>query len=176
MPFCTSDVDLDEEVALQMVVCCCGSARHSVVGQDDDAVVTGANAYLVLGTDHAVGLYSTQLALLDGKLLIAVVEFCAKRGNNHLLACGYVGSTANDLFGFALAEIYRTNMHVVAVGMGLAGENLTNDDAFQTTFDALNFLHPIDFQAYACQGCGNFLCRHVEVNILVKPLIRDIHI
>ena len=154
-----------------------GSRRswHCILGQHDNAVVTLANAYLVLGTNHAVRLDAAQLAFLYRETLVAVVELGAQRGNDHLLPCLDIGRAAYDLFGFTLSEVDGADVHVVAVGMGLAGQHLADDDAFQTALDALYFLHAIDLQSYAGQGGSHFLSSQVEIDILAKPFIRNIH-
>ena len=97
------DVYLDEPVALQVVVFCCGGTDNGILRQHDDASMVVANAYLVLGTNHAQRLYAAQLRLLDDKLLVAIVEHTAQVGHDNLLACCHVGSTTDNLLGLALA-------------------------------------------------------------------------
>ena len=65
---------------------------------------------------------------------------------------------------------------MVAVGMRLASEHFSNYDSFQTAFDGLNFFHAAHFQTNAGKGCGYFVSTHVEIDIVLEPLITDIHL
>ena len=91
------DIYFDEPIALEAVVLGSGCANDSVGGQHDDTAVVMADANLVLGTDHAIGLNAAQLALLDDELLIAVIELGAKRSHDDLLAGSHIGGTADNL-------------------------------------------------------------------------------
>ena len=137
--------------------------------------MTLADADFVLGANHAVGLYAAQFALLDGKLLVAVVEFGTQCGDNHLLTGLDVGGAADNLFGLALSEVYGADVHVVAVGMRFAGQHFANDDALQTSPNALYFLHAVHFQPDAGQCLCHFIGRKVEIDVLAEPFIRNIH-
>ena len=97
------DVNLNEPVALQVIILSGGRTYDCILGQNDDAVVTGANTNLVLGTNHTVGFDAAQFRLLDDELLIAVVEHTAQIGYDDLLACSHVGSTTDNLRGFAFS-------------------------------------------------------------------------
>ena len=107
------DINLNQPVALQVVVLCSRCAHYSILGQYDNTVVTGTYANLVLGTDHTVALYAAQLALLNHKLLIAIVKHAAQIGHNHLLTSGYVRRTAHNLRWLTLAQVNRCYMQMV---------------------------------------------------------------
>ena len=107
------NVNLNQPVALQVIVLGSGCTHYSVLGQYDDTVVTGTNANFVLGTNHTVALYAAQLALLNHKLLVAIVKYAAQIGHNHLLTGGYVRRTAHNLRWLALAQVNRCYMQVV---------------------------------------------------------------
>ena len=114
-----SDVYLDEPVALQMVILCGRSAYHSVVREHDDARMRAAYANLVLGTNHAQRLHTTQLRLLDYKLLVTVVEHATQIGYNHLLAGCYVGRSAlNTLYFFECVDLQASRCQRIAHLLG----------------------------------------------------------
>ena len=91
------DVNLDEPVALQMIILCSGCTDNCIIRQYDDTIVAGTDADLILCTDHTVRLHTTEFGLLDDKLLVTVVEHTTQISYNHFLACGYVRRTAHDL-------------------------------------------------------------------------------
>ena len=169
------DVDLYEPVALQVVILSSRLTDRSILGQDDNTSMAGANANLVLGTDHTAGLNTTQFRLLDDKLLVAVVEDTAKVGYNHLLSGSYVGCTADNLARFALTQVNSRHMQVVAVGMSLARQYLTHIETFQTTLDTLHLFQGIDLETCRCQRIADLLRRQVEVNVVFQPFIRYVH-
>ena len=170
------DIDLDEPVALETVVFGCGRAYDSVGGQHDDAIVAGADAYLVLSTDHAVGLDATQLALLDDELLVAVVELGAEGGHDDLLAGSHIGRAADNLLNLGGTDIHGADMHVITIGMGLAGEHFAHDQALQTTLDGLYFFHAIHLETTRSKSRCYFLSREVGIDVLTKPFVGDIHL
>ena len=67
-------------------------------------------------------------------------------------------------------------MHVVAVGVRFAGEDVAYDQSFESSANALHFLHAFDFEANGCQCICYFLSRQLHVDILLKPFIRNIHL
>ena len=170
------NIHLYQVVALQVVVLLGRYAHGGVLGQHDDTVVAGANAYLVLGTDHAQTFHTAQLAALDNELLVAIVQFGAHYGNNHLLSGRHIGSTAHNLQGSILSHIYGADMHVVAIGMLFASEHLACPQAFQSSLYALNFLHTAYLQTYAGQCFCHLFGREVYVYVFTKPFIGYIHI
>ena len=133
------DVDFDHPVALQMIIFSSRCSHHSVVGQHDDAIVRSSDANLVLGTNHAQALMTTQLSTLDLEFLVAIVEHTAHVGNNHLLTSLHIRSTADNLLGsFSLAQIDGGEMQM-RVGDVLARQHLSYEKPFQATFNTLYF-------------------------------------
>ena len=107
------DVNLDNPVALQVIIFGCGLAYRCVFGQYYDAVVACANAYFVLGANHAKALNAAQLRLFDNEFLVAVVEHAAQVGNDNLLSGSHVGRTANNLLRLCFAKINGCYVQVV---------------------------------------------------------------
>ena len=140
------DVDLNDPVALQVVIVGCGLSHGGVVGEHNDAVVAGAHANLVFGADHAEALDAAQFRFLDDKLLVAVIEHAAQVGHDNLLSCCHVGCSTNDLLRFALAEVYCCDVQVVAVGMHLTGKHLAYIQSLQTAFHGLYFFQCVYFE------------------------------
>ena len=142
------DINFDDVFALDMVVVLGGCARHGVSRQHNDAVVAGADADFVLSTDHAVRLHAAQFALLDGEGGIALIEFRAEGGDDDLLPCPYVGRAADNLHRLSpVAQVNGSDVHVVAIGMGLAGQHFADDDASKSALDGFHFFHTAHFQS-----------------------------
>ncbi len=165
------DVYLDEPVALQVVVFSGRLTYGSVLWQDDDASVVGADADFILGANHTEALHAAKLALLDGETLVAVVEHAAQVGYDDLLACGHVRRAADYLLWLALAQVNGGYMEVIAVRMHLACQNLTYVETFQSTLDRLYFFQSIDFETAGGQRIGCLLWREVEIDVFFKPFI-----
>ena len=108
-----SDVNLNQPVTLQVVILSSRRTYHSVLRQHDDTSVTGADTYLVLGTNHAQRLHTTQLGLLDDKLLVAVVEHTAQVSHYDLLACCHVRCSTDYLLRLTLAQVYCCDVQVI---------------------------------------------------------------
>ena len=107
------DVYLDNPVALQVIILGSRLTDGSVLRQHDDAIMSGAHANLVFGTNHTKRLYAAELRLLDRKLAVAVVEHAAQVGNDNLLTSSYVRCAADNLLRLALAEVDGCDMKVV---------------------------------------------------------------
>ena len=160
------DVHFDYVVAVYVVVVGRLGAHHGVLWQHDDAGMVGTDANLVLGTDHAIALDAAQLALFDDKLLVAVVELCAEGSHDDFLPGCHVGRSAHNLLNFVGADVHGAHVHVVAVGVGLAGEHFSHHESFQATFDGLHFLNAIHFQACGGKCICYFLSRQIGVDVL----------
>ena len=165
------DVYLDEPVALQVIILCCWLTYGSILWQHDDAVVRGSYSYLVLGTDHAETLHAAKLAALDGETLVAVVEHAAQVGYDDFLSCCHVGGTAYNLLGLALAQIYSSDMEVIAIGMHLACQHFTYVKTLQSTLDGLYFFQSIDFETARSQRVRCLLGSKVEIDVFFKPFV-----
>ena len=141
------DVDFETGVGLDFVVVFGEGAYGYVVGEDDDAVVVGADADFVFGAYHAVGWDSAELGGLDGEGVVAVVEGGANGSDDDFLAGGDVCGSANDVEWLIGADVDGGDVEVVGIGMGDAGEYFSDDEALEAAFDALGLLHPIDFES-----------------------------
>ena len=165
------DVHLNHVIAFQTIVFSSRSAHHCILWQHDDAVMTGAHTNLVFRTNHAVRLNATQLALLDDKLLVTVIQFAAQLSHNHLLTSSHVRCTADNLLHHAITFIHCRHVHVVTIWMRFASQHLTDHQSLQTTLDALHLFHCFHFQAHAGERLAHLLSCHVEVNILLQPFV-----
>ena len=167
------EVHLEDIVAGEVEIFGGGSAGGGSLGgvDDDDAVMAGADANLVLGADHAVGGHAAHLGLLDGELLVAVIEGRAHGGDNHRLSGGHVGGAADNLLDGAAAEVDGGDMQMVAVGMSLTGEHLAHHQAAEAAADNVDGLYTVALQSFRRQGRGELLRRHVEINVVFKPLV-----
>ena len=116
-----SDIHFDGRVILHVVILAGGHAYRSVRRQHDDTCVVGSYADLVFGTNHTERVLAAQLAFLNGKTLVAVIEHGADGGDNHFLSRRYVGRTANNLQGLSLADIHGCQMQMVGIRVGNAG-------------------------------------------------------
>ena len=138
--------------------------------------MAGAHTDFVFSANHAVRLDAAQFALLDNKLLVAIVEFAAQLSHNHLLAGSHVGCAADNLLHHAITFIHRGHVHVVTVRMRLTSQHLTDHQSLQATFDALHLFHGFDFQTHAGERLAHLLGCHVEVNVFFQPFVRNVHI
>ena len=67
-------------------------------------------------------------------------------------------------------------MHVVRIWVRFASEDLTYIKSLQSTFDCLNLLKGVNLKTCACKGSCHFLCRKVEIDIFLKPFVRNVHL
>ena len=160
-----SDVNFYHPVAFQTIILGSWCSHNGIFWQNDDSVMACTNAYFVFCTNHSVRFNATQLALFDDKFLVAVIEFGAESGNNHFLACCNIWSSTYNLFHMIVTFIHCAYMHVVTIWMRFAGENLTNNKSFESTFDGLHFFNSVNFQAHTGKGICHFLCCHVEIDV-----------
>ena len=170
------DVDLNQPIAFQVEI---SSSRHTdggIFGQHHDTIVSVTHSDLVFRTNHAVTLDTTELRFFDHELLVSVVEFCAERCHDHFLSCRHIMCTADNLSRFiAVSQIYSRHMHVVRIGVYFASQHLSDNKAFQSSTDGLNFFDAIHFESDRSQCVSYFLGCHVEIDILFQPLVRYIH-
>ncbi len=170
-----SQVYLEYKIILDIVVLRCRTTYHGLCGsrKHDDTVVRRAYADFILGTYHTERFHSTYLRFLDLKFAsVGGVEGSADGSDHNSLSGGYIGSTAYDLCRSTFAvEIDGCDMEVVAVGMGLAGENFTHHDAGKAAADSLDALYGAGLQADRGQESAKLVGRHVEIDIIFKPFI-----
>ena len=67
-------------------------------------------------------------------------------------------------------------MHVVRIGMRLAGQHFAYYQTFQSSLDSLNFFHSPSLQTDGSQCGCHFVRGKVEVDVFFQPVIRNIHI
>ena len=166
-----SDINLDEPVALQVIVLGSRLTYRSILWEHDDTVVRCTHANLILSTDHTQALYTAELALLDGKTLVAVIEHAAQVGNDYLLTCSNIRSTADNLLWLALAQVNGCYVEVIAVRMRLACQHFTYVKTFQSTLDRLYFLQSVHFESARGQHIGSLLWCQVEIDVFFKPFV-----
>ena len=171
------DIYFDEVVALKLEIF---RGRHTYgrfFGEYHNAIVALTNTDFVFGTNHTEALHTAQFAALDGEALtLGAIEHGAQGCHDYFLASGHIGRTANNLGGLARAEVNGADVHVVAIGMGLASEDMAHDKSLETAAYGLDLLHAAYFQSDGGQGLGHFLRLKVEVNVLFQPVVRNIHI
>ena len=165
------DIDLDEPVALQVIILSSRLTYRSIFREYDDAVVRSTYTNLIFSTNHTQTLYTAELALLNGKTLVAVVEHAAQISNDDLLTCSNIRSTTDNLLRFTLAQVNGCNMEVIAVRMRLACQHFTYVKTFQSTLDRLNFLQSVHFESARGQRIGSLLWCQVEIDVFFKPFI-----
>ena len=163
------EVHLHHPVALELEILGRGGAgRGSLsLGDDDDAVVGGAGADLVLGADHAERLHAAYLRFFDLKRLVAAVEGGAHGGHYHSLAGGHICGAAHYLGGLAVAEVHGGDVQVVAVGVIDAGEHLADHDAFEATLYRLHLLEAVGLEANRGQRLAHLSRSKVEIKVIL---------
>ena len=166
-----SDVNLDEPVALQVIVLGSRLTNRCILWEHDDTVVRSTHTDFILSADHTQALYTAQLALLDGKTLVAVVEHAAQVGNDYLLTGSHVRRTADNLLWLALAQVNGCYVEVIAVRMRLACQHFTYVKTFQSTLDRLYFLQSVHFESARGQRIGSLLWCQVEIDVFFKPFV-----
>ena len=132
------------------------------------------NAQLLVGTHHAVGFHTADLADLDGKGL-GVAGLQGQRGSRknerNLISRLEVLRTANDL-AFALAIGDPTDGELVGVGMFVAGEDLSHNHAVELAGQAHN---AFDLETQQRETLGEFFRGPVEVHIIAEPVEGHFH-
>ena len=166
-----SDVNLDEPVALQVIVLGSRLTNRCILREHDDTVVRSTHTDFILSTDHTQTLYTTELALLDGKTLVAVIEHAAQVGNDYLLTGSYIRCTADNLLWLTLAQVNGCHVEVIAVRMRLACQYFTYIETFQSTLDRLYFFQSVHFESARGQRIGCLLWCQVEIDVFFKPFI-----
>ncbi len=158
----------DDSLVLQLKVFLGGSADDGILRQHHDAGVAGADAQLVLGTDHAEALHAADLGLLD---LEVSGKDGAQLGEEHFLSGRHVGGAAHHLDGLGGAVVYGGHVQVVAVRMGLAGEHLGHHHALQTAGNDFLHLNAVYLNADGGHGLGHLIRGEVCLQILLKPIV-----
>jgi hypothetical protein len=125
--------------------------------------VAGADAEFVLGAYHSAGLDSADLGLLD---LEVSGKDGADLGEEDFLACSDVGGAADYADGLAGADIHRGDVEMVAVGVGLAGEDLGNYHSGETSGNLFGLFYSVNLYAYGCHGLRNLCGGEVTLQVI----------
>ena len=168
-----------------------GCAGRNAVIQHHDAGVVVAEADFVFGANHAEAFDAADLGLLHLQgAAIGEREFSANRGENHGLACGHVRGAAHNLERF-LAVVHGGDVQVVAVRMGVAGENLRYNELLvavrmgvagenlrynELLVDLARFFHAFDFEANRGERLCNFFRIFRKINVTSEPIQRNFHL
>lgn len=75
-----------------------------------------------------------------------------------------------------MSEVNGSHMQVVAIGMHLARKHLSYVQSLQSTLYTLNFFECIYLQSCRGKRIADLLRRKVEINVLLKPFIRNVHL
>ena len=169
------NIDFEYIIAFEVVVFFGGGARAGGVGQDDDAVVRGADAYFVFGANHAETLGAAYFRFLDSETLVAGVEHRAYGGNDDVLSGGDVGGAADYLHGLPVAQIDGGDVQVVGIGVVDAGKHFAYDQPFEPAAYGLHLFDAAGFKTYGGEGCRRFFGGERQMQVFFQPIIRNIH-
>ena len=106
-------VNLDEPVALKVIIFRRRLAYLCVFRQHYYAIMTCAHAYFVFGAYHAVTFNATQFGFLYHKFLVAIIQDAAQVGHYNLLPCGNVRSSTYYLRRRFTPKVNRSDMQMV---------------------------------------------------------------
>ena len=150
-------------LVLELEVLLGGSAHHGALREHHDALMAGANAKFVLGTDHSKALHAPDLGFLN---LEVSGKDGAYLGKKYFLAGGYVGRAAYHLDGLGAAVIHRGNVQVVAVRMRLAGKDLGHHNALEAAGNHFLHLYAVHLDADGSHGLRHLVRGEVTLQIL----------
>ena len=137
-----SNIYLNERIILYTKILFSRHTHRSIRWQDHDAIMARTHTYLVFCTDHTQWLFATDLAFLDSKFLLAIIEDSTHRSHNDLLTRSHIRCTTYDLQGFCIgSNTSSSDMQVVRIRVIYTSDNLTYDQTLKTTFDGLNFFY-----------------------------------
>ena len=168
-------VYFNHPVALDTVIFGSGRAYLGLLRQNDDAVVGSADTDFVFRANHTEAFYAAQLRALDGETFLAVVEFGSERGDDDLLSLRHVCRAADNLHGLFCTDIDAAHVHVVGIGVRLAGKHFGHHEALQPALNGLHFFHAAHFEADRSKRFRHLLCAEVEINVFFQPFIRYVH-
>ena len=72
-----SNVYFNQPVAVELVILCCRHTHLCIFGQNNNAVVACSYADFVFSANHSQTLDTSQLTLLDGERVVAIVQYTA---------------------------------------------------------------------------------------------------
>ena len=165
------DVYVDQPVAVQMIILGGRLSDRCILRQYDDAVMARTDADFILGTDHTEALHTTQLALLDGEFLVAVIEHAAQISHNDFLSCSHIRCTTHNLLRFALAEVDGCHVEMVRVGLRLTGQHFADKESFQSSPYCFHLVQCINLKSRRRQCVCRLLWGQVKIDVFLKPFI-----
>ena len=141
-----SDIHFQHVVALYIIILLGRSSYNCISRQYDNTGMVCPDTDLVFRTDHSVRLDAADLRPFDRKDFVTVIEFRTVHSDNHFLACCDIRCATNDLQRCFTAYIYCSNMQVIWIRVFHTGQDFTDNQSFQATFDSLNFFYSPGFQ------------------------------
>ena len=161
-----SNINLDERVVLQVEIFAGRHTYRRVSRQYHYTCMIGADANLVLGTDHTQRFLAADLTFLDRKRLVTAIQDCTDGSDNHLLSGSYVRCTANDLHRTIRGtEIHCSDMQVIGVGVFHTCQHMPDNETFQSASDRLNLLDCTYLQANGGENGCYGLCVVLERDV-----------
>ena len=149
------------------------SASGDAVVENHDSTVVVRKADFVFGANHAETFDAADLGFLHlERATVRERKFRTNRGEHHGLACSHVRGSANNLDDF-LAVVHGRDVQMVAVRVGVASENLCDNELF---VDLARFFHAFDFEADGGKSLGNFFRRFRKINVTSEPIQRNFHL
>ena len=146
-----------------------GSTHRGIIGEDPDALVVGAEPQLTSRAAHAGTRNTAQLRLLD---LEVTGEHSPHGRNGKLDSRLDVRRAAHDLHGLARARVHHDHMHVVRIGMRLAGLDVAHDHAVKRGAEHLD---AFDARARKIELIAERLGVGRHLHVFVKPFQRYFH-
>ena len=146
-----------------------GSAHRGVVGKDPDAFMVGAEPQLTPRAAHAGARNTAQLRLLD---LEVAGEHSPHGRDGKLDSRLDVRRAAHDLHGLARTRVHRDHVHMVGIGMRLAGLDVAHDHAVERGAEHLD---AFDACAREIELVAERLGVGRHLHVFVKPFQRYFH-
>ena len=147
-----------------------GHAHGCVFGKHPNARMVGAKAQLTLRAAHAVRRHAAQLAFLDFHI---TRQMGAHARNGNFDTSGNIGRAAHDLQRLALRDIHRYHVHMVAIGVIFAGQNVANHHVIES---GTELFHAFYARARQIQAVAKRLSVRRNVHVIGKPLQRYLHV
>ena len=110
------------------------------------------NAQLQQGTDHSIGLLSTDNTCLD----VTTQKLRSDTSHNYLLSSCHIWRTAYDLFNF-ISKVNLAYMQMIGIRMILTAYHLTDDQIASLT----HFFNALYLKTGRRYFIRNFLYAHI---------------
>ena len=162
------DLQVEHRVG-QLQVVGDGCAHRGVVGEDPDTLMVRAEPQLTPRAAHAGARNAAQLRLLD----LEVAGKHSPHGRDGKLDSRLdVRRAAHDLHGLARARVHRDHVHMVGIGMRLAGLDVAHDHAVERGAEHLD---AFDACAREIELVAERLGVGRHLHVFVKPFQRYFH-